>query len=128
KLASAVRDLAARALPSVVSAKVRAVLAAGIVLAACAVGLGVTATDEPNRTDSPPAKAAQLPAPDAKDDGGVPLPAGAVARLGSPHLRHPAWVKHVCFSQDGSRLASVGYDHAVRIWDGQTGKQLFAVR
>jgi RNA polymerase sigma factor (sigma-70 family) len=123
--AAAVQALAARAIPRVISAKMRAAVAAGFVLAACAAGLAVATGDQPEPTDVPAKSAKAL---EAKQPDGEPLPAGAVARLGSPRLRHPSWVKHVCFSPDGKRLASVGYDNAVRVWDGQTGNQLFAVR
>jgi RNA polymerase sigma factor (sigma-70 family) len=127
---SVVRALAARAIPSVVSAKLRLVAAAGLVLAVSAVGLGLTAGEQPKPADPPPAKLAdgKPPVAERKDADAPPLPAGAVTRLGSPRLRHPAWVKDVCFSPDGKRLASVGYDKALRVWDAVTGNQVFAVR
>jgi RNA polymerase sigma factor (sigma-70 family) len=127
-LSAAVRTLAARAIPSVVSAKARALAAASVVLFACAVGFGVTLTEEKKPSDPPPMKTARPPAPEAKEADGVPLPAGAVARLGSPHLRHGGWVYDLRFSTDGKRLASVGSDNTVRVWDAATGKQLFVVR
>ena len=127
-LSAAVRTLAARAIPSVVSAKVRALAAASVVLLACAVGFGVTLTEEKKPSDPPPTKTAQPPAPEAKEADGVPLPAGAVARLGSPHLRHGGWVYDIRFSADGKRIASVGSDNTVRVWDAATGKQQFVVR
>src|SRR5262249_53081378 len=55
-------------------------------------------------------------------------PDGVVARLGSARLRHGGWVWDVCFAPDGGRIASVGSDNAVRVWDGSTGKQRFEVR
>ena len=126
---SVVKALAARAIPSVVSAKLRLVAAVGLVLTVSAVGLGLTTSEQPKPVADPPAKPANAkPAvAERKDADAQTLPPGAMARLGSPRLRHPAWVKDVCFSPDGKRLASVGYDHTLRVWDGETGKQLFAV-
>lgn len=132
RLSAVVRSATARAVPSLVSAKVRAALAVGIVLTACAVGLGLTASADTNPV-TPPAKVGTIggnaaPVPGANEPGGAALPAGAVARFGSPRLRHGSWVFDVCFSPDGKRLASVGMDAALRVWDGTTGEQLFVVR
>src|SRR5204863_20830 len=99
-LSPSVAALATRATRS--AHPVRAMLAASVVLVGCAVGLGMTITDEPK----PAAKSAPEAPPAAKEP--FPLPAGAVARLGSPRLRHGGWVYDLCFSADGKRLASVG--------------------
>src|SRR5262249_36922785 len=53
---------------------------------------------------------------------------GVVARLGRPRLRQGGWVHDVRFSPDARRIAAVGSDNAVRVWDGDTGKALFVVR
>jgi hypothetical protein len=37
-----------------------------------------------------------------------PLPAEAVARVGSARLRHGAYLKDLAYSPDGTRLLSVG--------------------
>jgi RNA polymerase sigma factor (sigma-70 family) len=125
---SAVRGLAAQAVPSVLSVKVRLFVAVGLLLGLCALGLGLTAGEQPApptdvppapvRADAPPVRAAQ---PKNED----PLPRGAVARLGSPRLRHP-WVSDVCFAPDGKTIASVG-DRILCVWDGETGKLRFSV-
>jgi RNA polymerase sigma factor (sigma-70 family) len=52
---------------------------------------------------------------------GDPLPPGAVARLGTIHLRHTAGTDMV-FSKDGKRLTSCDIGGEVRVWDVATGR------
>jgi WD40 repeat protein len=66
------------------------------------------------------ALAGQDPKPAAEE----PLPAGAVARLGSSRLRHGGVVTGVSFSRDGSVLSSGSLDHLVMSWDVASGKRL----
>jgi WD40 repeat protein len=70
-----------------------------------------------------PAVAAEAARP-RTDRYGDPLPAGALARVGTVRFRHSASVRAVAFSGDGAMLASYGYD-ALRIWDPANGKELF---
>jgi len=70
-------------------------------------------------------KEPQTPRTDAMGD---PLPAGAVARLGSNRFRVPGPVKSLAFGPGDRSLVAHGGDE-VLVWDARTGKELrrFAV-
>src|SRR5262249_25587331 len=51
------------------------------------------------------------------DQQGDPLPAGALARLGTVRLRHGHTVNDVYFMPDGKSLLTVAEDGTVRLWD-----------
>src|SRR5215468_4649827 len=80
-----------------------------------------------------PARGAPPPAISEKEPGqgqaarvdryGDPLPAGAVARLGTIRLRHTGLVHEVGWLPGGKSIASVG-DDGVRVWDAGTGRPL----
>src|SRR5688572_7287000 len=67
---------------------------------------------------------AQDPGKEATDRYGDPLPAGAVARLGTVRLRHTGWVLDAAFSANGRVLASFGGDRRLRLWDTADGREL----
>ncbi len=62
-----------------------------------------------------------LAAGPARDRFGDPLPDGAVARLGSLHLRNEHPVITTAFSADGKSLI-VSDIHSISMWDPATGK------
>ncbi|HEX5272271.1 MAG TPA: WD40 repeat domain-containing protein, partial [Gemmataceae bacterium] len=71
---------------------------------------------------SPPAARAGEKSPPA-DRFGDPLPAAAVARIGTTRFRHGDYIHSVAFTADGKRIVSYG-DDGVRAWDAATGRQL----
>jgi RNA polymerase sigma factor (sigma-70 family) len=92
---------------------------AGAVVLASAPAPEAPVTDE--RSQEPAAKEEAS----RTDADGNPLPAGAVARLGTLRLRQGGWLRGICLSPDGKTLATVGAgDHQVRLWDASDGKEL----
>jgi WD40 repeat protein len=56
------------------------------------------------------------------DIHGDPLPAGAIARLGSGRFVHGSSVQAIVYSPDGKLLASAGAEKVIKLWDADTGK------
>jgi WD40 repeat protein len=58
------------------------------------------------------------------DRQGDPLPAGALARLGTLRLRHGTNVTQVAFLPGGKAMLTVSQDNVVRLWDMESGKAI----
>jgi WD40 repeat protein len=58
------------------------------------------------------------------DKYGDPLPAAAIARLGTVRFRHGEGASFVAFLPGGKEVLSVGRDEYARIWDAGTGKEV----
>jgi RNA polymerase sigma factor (sigma-70 family) len=86
----------------------------------------------PEAKPSTPSAAAQTPRPNsirrmAVDLHGDPLPAGALARLGTVRFRHGSPVCFAAFSPDGKLLATGGpdsVDNGIRLCDPATGQTI----
>ena len=71
-------------------------------------------------SDVPGERAAKPP--DRRDQDGEPLPAEAVARLGTTRLRHGGMINRLQFTPDGKTLVSCGVWDGLRLWEASTGK------
>jgi WD40 repeat protein len=76
----------------------------------------------------PPAKPAPIAATQPRlDSESVPLPAEALARLGSSRMRLGSAVESVATSPDGRTIVSADA-HAIVAWDATTGKRNWSAR
>ena len=99
------------------------VLAAAACAAVAGVGPLGPAAHEPNPPAGPAPAAAAKPAA-TSDPQGDPLPAGAVARLGTTRWQHGATITYVGFGAGSKTLVTAGQDGTVRLWDAETGKEV----
>src|SRR5260370_32596843 len=89
-----------------------------LVLAFLGIGPGASVLGESPAGQGGPAKVPPC------DRYGDPLPAGAIARLGTTRLRHQGEVTALAFSPDGKMLASGGKDKLICLWETATGKEI----
>ena len=72
-------------------------------------------------SDSPDARKVKEAQQPARDLFGDPLPAGAIARLGTVRLRHGDYLHALAFAPDGKTLISAGRD-GMRVWQTATSR------
>jgi RNA polymerase sigma factor (sigma-70 family) len=106
--------------------KLRSALAVLLVLAVAGGGLALFRHEPPaaGPPEAPRAPAKEVVEKPTTDQYGDPLPAGALARLGTVRLRHPGGIWSLAFSADGKTVVSGGNDATARLWDVATGKEL----
>ncbi len=121
-----VAALADAALPRVGPGKVVAATALVLVVTLVASALGLrSAGPRALKEAGPPADQRAAPAP-RTDRFGDPLPAEAVARVGTYRFRHGGFVRSLGFGQGGKAILSDGLG-GTRVWSAATGKELLHV-
>jgi hypothetical protein len=116
-------DAAVVALAGVLRLRLAMSIATGLIAcAAVAAGL-VIGNSGPLPDPTPPAAAKPAESPVALDARGDPLPAGAIARLGSARWRHEGEARSMAFSPNGKTLAVLsGNDGVITFFETATGK------
>jgi RNA polymerase sigma factor (sigma-70 family) len=105
-------------------------LAAGVLAAGAGLVAHQLLAAQPPEGQSTPAREPDLakdekgPQPPRTDRYGDPLPAGAVARLGTVRLRIGFMTYAVACSPDGKVLVSASNGRGLCLWDAATGKEL----
>jgi RNA polymerase sigma factor (sigma-70 family) len=100
-----------------------ALAVAGLVIAGAGLLAGPRDKTEPPSANPSAAKSDAPAAEERKDREGFPLPAEALARVGSARLLHARRLHGLTYSPDGKVLASSG-GGLLRLWDAGTGKLL----
>jgi RNA polymerase sigma factor (sigma-70 family) len=137
---SSAAHLAEEVLRSLVRAKVKATATLVVVLGVLVGSAALIATRGPASPSFPgPGTAAERPTSDrgavaprrqagpGTDGLGDPLPAGAVARLGTTRGRHARQLTSLALSPDGKLLVTRAGDDRVRLWEAASGKELHAL-
>jgi RNA polymerase sigma factor (sigma-70 family) len=123
-----VAALVAGTLRGMILSKVKMAAVPLLLFAGLAAGVsGTIAIDSPDvgkQPVQPSARGQDAPAvPGSFPDSAEPLPASAIARIGTLRFRHPDHVATVAFSPEGGVLLSQAGDD-IRFWDVATGKEL----
>ena len=64
------------------------------------------------------------PAQTKADENGDPLPAGAIARMGTLRWRHADAVNYVAYTPDGKMVLTAGQDNVIKLWERDSGKEI----
>jgi RNA polymerase sigma factor (sigma-70 family) len=125
--------LAETAIKGVTAAKVKLGL---LLLLALGIAAGAGTLAYPTRSgktpaEEPPAPERQTATPNPDRAGqartdryGDPLPAGAMARMGTVRFRHGDVIEGISLSDDGRTIVAASRDRTVRVWDVATGREL----
>jgi hypothetical protein len=127
-----VATLAKGMVEATIVSRLKTVAAVLLALTLFATGAGLIAHQAPTgQAPADPSANARTDqtSPDAPritptDLWGDPLPAGALARLGTVRLRHGGPVASVAFSPDGTSLISGGHDNTARLWNVASGGEV----
>jgi RNA polymerase sigma factor (sigma-70 family) len=120
-VATAVSSLAERVVRRMLLA--RLTLIAAVLLTTAAGAVTAVALGGPAR-DDPGGAAPEGPVAGGRDRFGDPIPAGAVARLGSVRFRNDGPLSVLSFSPDGRTLLTVSNESTMRLWETATGRLL----
>jgi RNA polymerase sigma factor (sigma-70 family) len=105
----------------------------GLVLLVLAAGVGFLTLNWPAAQPAPQAQAQAAGAADAPGPGDVgpprdlfgdPLPAGALARLGTVRFRQGNFVYGLLLSPDGKTVVSYGGNQVITFWDADSGREV----
>src|SRR5262249_46290190 len=108
--------------PGLMRGVIALVIVSALGLAVAAAVGALRGPGEPRAALATPSGSAKTAVPQQRTDReGVPLPAEAVARIGSTRLRHGWLPRNLDYSPDGKLLASYGWNR-LRIWDAASGK------
>src|SRR5262249_21028476 len=100
------------------------ILVAGLAVAGVAVASVLSPASGPGVVREAELEQPLVLAQARTDLSGDPLPAGALAPLGTERFRLPGWQKIIAFAPDGKTIVSKAETNSLRFWDATNGKLL----